>query len=162
MRRLPQPGGVVLVLEHRSARLLCQACSGWPSSWRLGSIRLQLALSACLPVRCRPGSFDFLSGQAGRGLSASSVLMLRCSQVDSLWPSFSRLARSFSLSCLLRVRLCPSGPEDMDATPSPARLGAFSSFFQPCPLLTAQVELGPDLGCALLSALALPPVPRLW
>ena len=25
--------------------------------------------------------------------------------------------------------------------------------FQLCPLLTAQVELGPDLGCALLSAL---------
>ena len=49
MRRLPQPGGVVLVLEHRSARLLCQACSGWPSSWRLGPSWL------CLPF-CPPGT----------------------------------------------------------------------------------------------------------
>ena len=69
----------------------------------------------------------------GRLKTVRSVFMLHCCQVDSLWPSFSRLAQSFSLSCLLRVRLCPSGPEDMDATPSPARLGAFSSFFSALP-----------------------------
>ena len=52
-------------LEHRPARLLCQACSEWPSSRRLGPIRLQLAFSATLSARYRHGSSDFFSGQAG-------------------------------------------------------------------------------------------------
>ena len=152
-----------LVLKHRSARLLARPApdgppppGGWAPfgcSWLCLPVCLSGADPAALTSSPARPAEDCPLAQFSCFVAVRSI---RSGPPSAGWPPPPPSAG------WPRVRLCPSGPEDMDATPSPARLGAFSSRFLPCPLLTTQVELGPDLGCALLSALALPPVPRLW
>ena len=136
-------------LEHRPVRLLCQACSGWPSfpfgcSW------------LCLPL-CPPGT-DTAARTSSPARPAedcplaqlscfTAARSIRSGPPSAGWPgAFPSAACFVSASVRQDLRTWMPRLRQLGWAPS-------AHSFQLCPLLTAQVELGPDLGCALLSAL---------